>query len=99
MRKKFPTLFETLVDERDRYMSSTLLKVAIQNRSVVAVVGKGHLQGIKKYWKQPIEIDELLEIPSKSTAASAMKILKSVGIAAAGAVVISGIYIAVKKHS
>ncbi|GAB2233827.1 hypothetical protein Droror1_Dr00003056 [Drosera rotundifolia] len=99
MSKKFPTLMETLVDERDRYMSSTLLKVAIQNRSVVAVVGKGHLQGIKKYWKQPIEIDELLEIPSKSTAASAMKILKSVGIAAAGAAVISGIYIAVKKHS
>lgn len=38
-------------------MSSTLLKVASEHSSVVAVVGKGHLQGIKKHWKQPIEVN------------------------------------------
>lgn len=37
-------------------MSSTLLKVAREHSSVVAVVGKGHLSGIKKHWKQPIEV-------------------------------------------
>lgn len=41
-----------------RYMSSTLLKVANESRSVVAVVGKGHLQGIKKNWKQPVVVCE-----------------------------------------
>lgn len=39
-----------------RYMSSTLLKVAREHSSVVAVVGKGHLSGIKKNWEQPIEV-------------------------------------------
>lgn len=37
-------------------MSSTLLRVAGEHNSVVAVVGKGHLPGIKKNWKQPIEV-------------------------------------------
>ncbi|KAK2650126.1 hypothetical protein Ddye_017615 [Dipteronia dyeriana] len=54
MSKQFPTLMETLVHERDQYMSSKLLRVASEHSSVVAVVGKGHLQGIKNYWKQPI---------------------------------------------
>lgn len=39
-----------------RYMSSRLLRVASEHSSVVAVVGKGHLPGIKKYWKQPVEV-------------------------------------------
>ena len=42
-----------------RYMSSSLLKVAQENSSVVAVVGKGHLQGIQKYWKQPVEVSDI----------------------------------------
>lgn len=37
-------------------MSSTLLRVAQENRSVVAVVGKGHLHGIKEHWQQPIDV-------------------------------------------
>ncbi|KAL2938088.1 hypothetical protein RDABS01_021537, partial [Bienertia sinuspersici] len=55
MSKEMPTLMETLVNERDRYMSSTLLRVAKEHTSVVAVVGKGHLQGIKRNWEQPVE--------------------------------------------
>ena len=39
-------------------MSSALLKVASETSLVVAVVGKGHLQGIKKHWKQPIAVSE-----------------------------------------
>lgn len=42
-----------------RYMSSTLLRIASEHSSVVAVVGKGHLQGIKKYWKQPVVVSKL----------------------------------------
>lgn len=33
-----------------------LLKIAREHNSVVAVVGKGHLPGIKKNWQQPIEV-------------------------------------------
>ncbi|KAL8166560.1 hypothetical protein V2J09_008059 [Rumex salicifolius] len=70
MSKQFPTLMETLVEERDH-----------SHHSVVAVVGKGHLQGIKKYWLQPNEVDKLMEIPSNSAASSVTKIFKSVGVA------------------
>ncbi|OMO60164.1 Pheromone shutdown, TraB [Corchorus capsularis] len=97
MSKEFPTLMETLVHERDQYMSSTLLKVASEHSSVVAVVGKGHLQGIKKHWKQPIAINDLTTFPSQKSKVSTGKILASLGIAAAGIAVISGIYIARKK--
>jgi hypothetical protein len=51
--------FTTLLS---RYMSYTLLKVASENRSVVAVVGREHLQGIKKNWKQPIKVRRLVNI-------------------------------------
>jgi pheromone shutdown protein TraB len=37
-------------------MSSKLLKVAREHSSVVAVVGKGHVAGIKKHWEQPIQV-------------------------------------------
>ncbi|KAE9616820.1 hypothetical protein Lal_00034408 [Lupinus albus] len=97
MSKEFPTLMETLVHERDQYMSSTLLKVASENSLVVAVVGKGHLQGIKKHWKQPIVMKDLMTVPSPKPAFSAIKIFTSVGVAVAGVAIISGIYISCKK--
>lgn len=97
MSKEFPTLMETLVHERDRYMSSTLLEVAGENNSVVAVVGKGHLQGIKKHWQQPVEMKDLLEIPSRQQTISAGRVVTSMAVAVAGIAIVSGIYLAVKK--
>nr|XP_016436452.1 PREDICTED: traB domain-containing protein-like [Nicotiana tabacum] len=97
MSKHFPTLWTTLVHERDLYMSSTLLRVAGEHNSVVAVVGKGHLPGIKKNWKQPIEVKELLTIPSQKPAISVTRILSMFGVAVAGVAIISGIYTSSKK--
>ncbi|GJS04702.1 TraB domain-containing protein [Tanacetum coccineum] len=97
MSKEFPTLLETLVHERDQYMSSSLLKVARENSSVVAVVGKGHLQGIQKYWKQPVEVRKLLELPSAKPAISFMKVVSATGILVAGAAIVTGIYLSSKK--
>uniref|UniRef100_A0A0E0PPJ8 TraB domain-containing protein n=2 Tax=Oryza TaxID=4527 RepID=A0A0E0PPJ8_ORYRU len=92
MSKAFPTLMETLLHERDMYMSSKLLKVAKEHSSVVAVVGKGHVSGIKKNWEQPIEIESLLVLPVTKQGASKMKILASIG-ALGGVVIATGIYI------
>ena len=39
-------------------MSSVLQNIASGHNSIVAVVGKGHLQGIKKHWKQPVVVGE-----------------------------------------
>ncbi|OIT00857.1 hypothetical protein A4A49_27424 [Nicotiana attenuata] len=97
MSKHFPTLWTTLVHERDLYMSSTLLRVAGEHNSVVAVVGKGHLPGIKQNWKQPIEVQLLLTIPSQKPAISVTRILSIFGVAVAGVAIISGIYTSSKK--
>ncbi|KAF6159453.1 hypothetical protein GIB67_032224, partial [Kingdonia uniflora] len=96
MGKAFPTLIETLLYERDMYMSSTLLRVASEHNSVVAVVGKGHLQGIKKHWKQPVEMKNLLEMPARKPRVTAVKLFTSFGVVVAGAAIISGIYFASK---
>ncbi|CAL4894263.1 unnamed protein product [Urochloa decumbens] len=92
MSKAFPSLMETLLHERDMYMSSKLLKVAREHSSVVAVVGKGHVSGIKKNWQQPIEVQSLLELPVANQGASKLKILASIG-ALSGVIIASGIYI------
>ncbi|KAH9603916.1 hypothetical protein KSS87_018000 [Heliosperma pusillum] len=96
MSKEFPTLMETLVNERDRYMSSALFRIASEHTSVVAVVGKGHLQGIRRNWKQPVEINELLEIPSPGP--SVVKILSAIGVTVAGAAIVYGCFFASKKQ-
>ncbi|KAI8558309.1 hypothetical protein RHMOL_Rhmol04G0081100 [Rhododendron molle] len=95
MSKQFPTLMETLVHERDQYMSATLLEVAGTHSSIVAVVGKGHLKGIKKYWKPSVELEHLqhADMPSWGLAISAVKLLTTVGVAAAGVAMISGLHV------
>ncbi|KAM1059332.1 hypothetical protein ACFX2B_023875 [Malus domestica] len=97
MGKKYPTLIETFVHERDRYMSSKLLKIASKHRSVVAVVRKGHLQGIKKHWQQPVVLEDLMVSPSKKPGSSTRRILKSMGVAVTVAAIVSGIYFASKS--
>jgi pheromone shutdown-related protein TraB len=50
-RKKQPTLFLALVDERDRYMADMLEKISRESpdQKVVAVVGAGHMTGLSRY--------------------------------------------------
>ncbi|XP_042424010.1 traB domain-containing protein-like [Zingiber officinale] len=95
MSKAFPTLMDTLLHERDMYMSSTLLKVAREHSSVVAVVGKGHLAGIKKNWKQPIEMKHLLEVPVRSAGPTRKTILASVAVGLTG--IAAGVYLLAKR--
>ncbi|ONK74710.1 uncharacterized protein A4U43_C03F9340 [Asparagus officinalis] len=95
LSKEFPSLMETLVHERDLYMSASLLKFAKEHSSVVAVMGKGHLQGVKKHWNQPIEGKHLMEVPAKSEGTSNMKILAYLGVA--GVAIASGIYLISKR--
>ncbi|KAK8569690.1 hypothetical protein V6N13_046737 [Hibiscus sabdariffa] len=82
VRKRLPTYVETLIDERDQYMSCTLLAVAGEHSSVVAVVGGAHSPGIRKHWKQPVPINELLTIPpQKPTIAEAIAIASAFAFA------------------
>ena len=59
-----PEVKEALIDERDKYLAEK-----IQNspgNSVVAIIGAGHIPGIKKHLGQSIDLELLEEIPPPS---------------------------------
>lgn len=64
VEKSLPALRNILIDERDRYLSQKI-KLA-PGKKIVAVVGAGHVPGIKTYWKSDIDIKPLEELPPKS---------------------------------
>ncbi len=45
---KFPTLYYILVHERNEFMAANLIKISQDSKDIVAVVGAGHIQGIKE---------------------------------------------------
>lgn len=47
--KQTPTLFATLIDERDQYMAARLRERSDGAKRVLAVVGAGHLKGMAGY--------------------------------------------------
>ena len=61
-RKFSPRGAEALIDERDAYIASRLLHLRIQNERVLAVVGAGHVGGVKKYLEDPAHIPPLPEL-------------------------------------
>jgi pheromone shutdown-related protein TraB len=72
-----PTVRDVLITERDRYIAQKILDCANSNKTVVAVVGAGHLQGIKKHLLDPLfheDISSLEKVPKKR-----FSILKTIG--------------------
>lgn len=66
-----PSIYETLVDERDKYMAKNLFESSKGKENIVAVVGAGHVPGIKNYLKkmesgEDIELKSLMEVKKKS---------------------------------
>lgn len=47
-----PELYETVIDERDRYMAARLRESAGDAREVLAVVGAGHLKGMQVHLRE-----------------------------------------------
>jgi len=59
-----PSFYKAVVDERDKYFATHLRSF---QGTVVAVVGKGHVEGIARYFNSPVsesEMKELEKIPS-----------------------------------
>jgi len=69
--KKHPVIKKVLIDERDKYLACKIRNAPGNN--IVAVVGAGHLPGIKKYIDQKIDIQELEQLPPKSKASVVLK--------------------------
>jgi len=64
--KEVPTLKVALIDERDRYLAKKIVEAP--GKRTVAVVGAGHVAGIRKTIEQqvPIDLEELNYIPPVS---------------------------------
>ncbi len=63
--QEFPSLVKPLLTERDQYMTFMLRKLAPRAQTVVAVVGAGHLQGIRDHWEKEICIAEITAMPAE----------------------------------
>lgn len=69
--KSMPQIRTTLIDERDRYLTEKIRSAP--GGTIVAVVGAGHVPGIKTYWNQPIDMAALETLPPKSAVAGFLK--------------------------
>ncbi len=63
IEKSLPVLRDILIDERDQYLSNKIK--AASGKKIVAVVGAGHVAGIKAYWGSEIDINALEQLPPK----------------------------------
>jgi pheromone shutdown-related protein TraB len=87
--KSFPKIKRILIDERDQYLAYRIRNAP--GRNVVAVVGAGHVLGIRRYWEEAIDIDTLNQIPPKGIFISKLKWIIPIAIAV---FIIIGFYIA-----
>jgi pheromone shutdown-related protein TraB len=76
--KSLPVVKDILIDERDRYLAYKI-RTAPGNK-IVAVVGAGHVPGIKKYWDTDVDIKTLEHLPTKGKTFGILKWLIPVGI-------------------
>ena len=78
IEKSLPVLRNILIDERDQYLAYKIRTAP--GKKIVAVVGAGHVSGIKKYWNADTDINGLEEIPPKSLASGLFKWVIPFGI-------------------
>lgn len=71
VEKSHPVLREILIDERDRYLAEKIRTAP--GKKIVAVVGAGHVPGIKKYWDSDIDLAALESLPPKGRFSGLLK--------------------------
>lgn len=86
--KEFPSLIRPLLTERDQFMVHVMRRLAGRATRVVAVVGAGHLDGIRKYWGEEINVEEICRVPTKPRR---LRWGRLVMVAATGAAVAYGV--------
>ena len=73
LSKELPSVKEVLVDERDLFIANRIMQT--KAKKIVAVVGAGHLEGIKKYLDKPRDVSALLKVEKKRSWLSYLKYL------------------------
>ena len=76
--KSLPVVRHVLIDERDRFLAQKI-RTAPGDR-IVAVVGAGHIPGIKKYWTTETDISALEQMPPNGKTIKWIKWIIPIGI-------------------
>ncbi len=76
--RSLPVIKEILIDERDRFLAEKIRTAP--GRRIVAVVGAGHVPGIKAAWQTPVDLTALSALPPKSRLSSMIQWLLPGGI-------------------
>ncbi len=71
VEKSHPVIREILIDERDKFLCEKIRTAP--GEKIVAVVGAGHVPGIKKYLNEDIDINALNELPPKGKFGAVLK--------------------------
>ena len=69
--KSFPKLKTALIDERDKYLSHKIKTAS--GKKIVAVLGAGHVPGVKEEIRKDQNLYELNRVPSKSNISKTIK--------------------------
>jgi pheromone shutdown-related protein TraB len=75
-----PEVREILIDERDQYLTERIRTAP--GDTIVAVVGAGHVPGIKAYWDRPVNLERLDTLPPKGKMGSIIRWLLPAAIIA-----------------
>ena len=59
--KEFPTIRKSLIDERDQYLAGRIAQSP--HKTIVAIMGAGHVPGIMRYLSEPIDFASLETLP------------------------------------
>jgi pheromone shutdown-related protein TraB len=70
MGRDFPEVRRTLIDERDEVLAERIRSAP--GRTIVAVVGAGHVPGIRRRWDAAIDMAELERVPVATPVAKAI---------------------------
>ena len=90
--KSLPIVRAILIDERDQYLTHKIKNAP--GKRIVAVVGAGHVPGIRKYWDSDIEIEPLETLPPKGKITGFLKWFIPLGIIG---LIITGFFVGGKR--
>jgi len=79
LSKEMPSVKKVLVDERDVFIANRIMQT--KAKRIVAVVGAGHIEGIKKYLDKPRDIKKLLVVEKKRSLLGLLKYIVPIAFA------------------
>lgn len=69
--KELPEVRSIIIDERDKFLAQKIRTAP--GKRIVAVVGAGHVPGIKRYWNQDIDMEVLQQLPPPGKVGKTLK--------------------------